>query len=244
MSSKQILPSEEIIQQYGSSLVGKTILITGVSGDSIAGELAIQLSAAKPHLLILSARAEDRIAPIVEKIKAMAPHVATKFLKMDLGDLNDIKTAVDTTLHDISKINHLACVAGIMVPPYGKTKDGFETQFGVNYLANFLLVKLLLPKVRAAGVGASITLVSSSAARTGKIDFEDIGFSDGRTYEPLTAYCQSNAAEVMFVKILAENWMVKESGPSALILVVCNHGLNHSQSLLDAELSSVSEGGT
>ncbi|KAF4172046.1 hypothetical protein CNMCM8694_008177 [Aspergillus lentulus] len=203
MSSQQILPSETIIHRYGSSLVGKTILITGVSGDSIAGELAIQLSAAGPHLLILSARAEERVTPIVEKIKSIAPNVNTRFLKMDLGDMSSIRKAVDT-LHDIPKIDHLACVAGVMVPPYGTTKDGFETQFGVNYLANFLLVKLLLPKVRAAGAGSSIIIVASSAARSGKVDFEDAGFGEGKTYNPLVAYSQSNAARVMFVKSLAE----------------------------------------
>jgi NAD(P)-dependent dehydrogenase (short-subunit alcohol dehydrogenase family) len=95
---------------------------------------------------------------------------------MDLGDTGNIRNAVDT-LHDIPKIDHLACVAGAMVPPYGTTKDGFEMQFGVNYLANFLLVKLLLPKVRAAGVGSSIVIVASSAARSGKVDFENVGFS-------------------------------------------------------------------
>ncbi|EAU34934.1 predicted protein [Aspergillus terreus NIH2624] len=203
MSSQQILPSETLIDRYGSSLAGKTILITGVSGDSIAGELAIQLSAAAPHLLILSARAEENVAPIIEKIRLIAPNVNTKFLKMDLGDTGNIRNAVDT-LHDIPKIDHLACVAGVMVPPYGTTKDGFEMQFGVNYLANFLLVKLLLPKVRAAGVGSSIVIVASSAARSGKVDFENVGFSEGKTYDPLVAYSQSNAARVLFVKALAE----------------------------------------
>ncbi|GFF95199.1 retinol dehydrogenase 14 [Aspergillus udagawae] len=203
MSSQQILPSETIIHRYGSSLAGKTILITGVSGNSIAGELAIQLSAAAPHLLILSGRAEERVTPVIEKIKSTAPNVNTRFLKMDLGDMSNITTAVET-LHDIPKIDHLACVAGVMVPPYGTTKDGFETQFGVNYLANFLLVKLLLPKVKAAGAGSSIIIVASSSARGGKVHFEDVGFSEGKTYNPLVAYSQSNAARVLFVKALAE----------------------------------------
>ncbi|RHZ65516.1 uncharacterized protein CDV56_108503 [Aspergillus thermomutatus] len=203
MSSQRILPSETIIQRSGSSLAGKTILITGVSGQSIAGELAVQLSAAGPHLLILSARAEEKVAPIIQKIKSTAPNVNTRFLNMDLGDMSSIRKAVDT-LCDIPKIDHLACVAGVMVPPYGTTKDGFETQFGVNYLANFLLVKLLLPKVRTAGAGSSIIIVSSSAARGGKVDFGDVGFSEGKTYDPLVAYSQSNAARVMFVKALAE----------------------------------------
>ncbi|KAL5366532.1 hypothetical protein BJX96DRAFT_170006 [Aspergillus floccosus] len=195
MSSQQILPSETLIHRY--------VLITGVSGDSIAGELAIQLSAAAPHLLILSARAEEKAAPVIERIRLIAPSVNIQFLQMDLGDTSSIRNAVDT-LQEIPKIDHLVCVAGVMVPPYGTTKDGFEMQFGVNYLANFLLVKLLLPKVRAAVAGSSIIIVASSAARSGKVDFENVGFSEGKTYDPLVAYSQSNAARVLFVKALAK----------------------------------------
>ena len=95
---------------------------------------------------------------------------------MDLGDMTSIRQAVDT-LRDVPKIDHLVCVAGVMVPPYGTTKDGSETQFGVNYLANFLLIKLLLLKVRVAGAGSSIVIVASSAVRSGKVEFGDVGFS-------------------------------------------------------------------
>ncbi|BCR90341.1 uncharacterized protein ACHE_60227S [Aspergillus chevalieri] len=201
MSSQVILPSETIIQRYGSSLAGKTM--TGISSESIAGELAIQLSAAAPRLLILSARAEEKVTPIAEKIKFTTPDVKIRFLAMDLGDMSSIRQAADT-LRDVPKIDHLICVAGVMVPPYGTTKDGFETQFGVNYLANFLLVKLLLPKVRPAGAESSVIIVASSAVRSGKVEFGDVGFTEGRTYDPLVAYAQSNAARVMFVKALAE----------------------------------------
>jgi NAD(P)-dependent dehydrogenase (short-subunit alcohol dehydrogenase family) len=175
-SEQKILQSEVILEKYGKALTGKTILITGVSNDSIAGELAVQLSSVNPGLLILSARSESRVDPVIEKIKARNPNVATRFLKMDLGDLSDIRRAVNS-LGDIPKIDHIAAVAGIMLPPYRTTVDGVESQFGVNYLANFLLVKLLLPKVEAAGPSSSIIIVASSAVRSGKIDFDDIGYS-------------------------------------------------------------------
>lgn len=213
------------------------VLITGVSGDSIAGELAIQLSAAGPHLLILSSRAEERVTPVIQKIKSIAPDVKTRFLKMDLGDTSSVRKAVDT-LHDIPKIHHLACVAGVMVPPYGTTKDGFETQFGVNYLANFLLVKLLLPKVRAAGPGSSIIIVASGAARTGKVDFEDVGFSvclctslynadlttsDRRAKRMSLSWHTANPTlpGSCLSSRWRRNWEIGEFESLALILVVC-----------------------
>ncbi|CEJ87837.1 hypothetical protein VHEMI04528 [[Torrubiella] hemipterigena] len=128
---------------------------------------------------------------------------------MDLGTLKDIQRAV-ASLHDVPKIHHIAAVAGVMIPPYGTTVDGVETQFGVNYLANFALVKLLLPKVEAAGASSSIVIVASSAVRGGVVSFDNIGYDDGKTYNPLVAYGQSNAARVMFVKSLAKKLLDKK----------------------------------
>ncbi|KAJ5898167.1 hypothetical protein N7504_008455 [Penicillium tannophilum] len=205
MSAKQILRSEAILEKYGKAISGKTILITGVSDISIAGELAIQLSTADPKLLILSARAESKVVSVIEKIRETKPNVMTRFFNMDLNYLSGIREAVEHDLADIDQIDHVICAAGVMACPYTTTKDGFEMQFGVNYLANFLLVKLLLPKVQAAGSSSSIISVASAAARQGKVDCDDIGFSNGKTYEPIAAYCQSNVARVMFAKKLSEN---------------------------------------
>ncbi|KAJ5946355.1 hypothetical protein N7454_003194 [Penicillium verhagenii] len=205
MSAKQRLRSEIILEKYGKALNGKTILITGISDASIAGELAVQLSATNPELLILSARTESKVAPIITRIKELKPNVTTRFLRMDLSDLSGIREAVEAGLADIPRIDHIVCAAGVMACPYEKTKDGVEMQFGVNYLANFFLVKLLLPKVQAAGPSSSIITVASATVRQGRLNFDDIDCSDGKTYEALAAYCQSNVARVMFAKRLSEN---------------------------------------
>ncbi|KAJ5740591.1 hypothetical protein N7493_000463 [Penicillium malachiteum] len=194
--------SEDVLEQYGKSLVGKTILVTGVSNESIAGELAIQLATADPKLLILTARTESRASSIIARIKETKPDVAVRFLDLELSDLSSIRKAVDTDLADITTIDHVVFTAGVMACPYGVTKDGFEMQFCVNYLANFLLTKLLLPKVQSAGPSSSMIVVASSAVRQGVINFDDIGYSNGSTYDSFTAYCQSNVARVMFAKSL------------------------------------------
>ncbi|KAL6896195.1 NAD(P)-binding protein [Trichoderma longibrachiatum] len=198
-----ILSSEFVLDKYGESLAGKTILITGVANGSIAGELALQLSAAKPALLILTARSESRVEPVVSQIKAKHPDVAVRFLRVDLASLADVRRAA-RELDDVPTIDHLVAVAGVMVPPYQKTVDGVELQFAVNYLANFLLVKELLPKVRAAGPRSSIVICASSAVRSGSVNFDDVNYSDGETYDAIGAYGQSNVARAVFAKFLAE----------------------------------------
>lgn len=117
---------------------------------------------------------------MIDKIKENKPNVMTRFLHMDLSHLRGIREAVAHDLADISQIDHVICAAGVMACPYTKTEDGFEMQFGVNYLANFLLVKLLLPKVQAAGPLSSIISVASAAVRQGKVNFDDIGFNVSR----------------------------------------------------------------
>jgi NAD(P)-dependent dehydrogenase (short-subunit alcohol dehydrogenase family) len=99
--------------------------------------------------------------------------------------LSSVRRAVEQGLADVPKIDHVVFVAGVMACPFNKTKDGFEMQFGVNYLANFLLVKLLLPKVQAAGSGSSIIITSSAIMRQGKVNFDDLEFSVSPSHVPL-----------------------------------------------------------
>ena len=147
-------------------------------------------------MLILTARAESKVVRIQEKIKSKKPNVKTRFLHMDLSDLSAVREAVKE-INDVPHIDHLVCVAGVMFPPHGKTKDGFESQLGVNYLANFVLVKLLLPKVRVAGPSSSIVIMASSMARQGKMHFDDVCFSVGPVQIPFCLLYTSDAADEM-----------------------------------------------
>jgi NAD(P)-dependent dehydrogenase (short-subunit alcohol dehydrogenase family) len=86
--------------------------------------------------------------------------------------------------------------AGVMVPPRReKTRDGFELQFGTNYLGHFALTQQLLPMLRRAG-DARIVSLSSVAARSGAIDLDDLNAEKG--YKPMPAYSQSKLACLMF----------------------------------------------
>jgi NAD(P)-dependent dehydrogenase (short-subunit alcohol dehydrogenase family) len=89
--------------------------------------------------------------------------------------------------------------------------DGIEATLAVNHLAPFLLTHLLLPSLRAA-TSARVVTVSSSLARWGRIDFDDL--ESERRYNGTRAYLQSKLANIMFTLSLAERLV--GSGVSAV----------------------------
>jgi NAD(P)-dependent dehydrogenase (short-subunit alcohol dehydrogenase family) len=82
--------------------------------------------------------------------------------------------------------------AGVMVPPLTRTADGFELQFGTNHLGHFALTNLLLEHV----TGRVVT-VSSSAHRSGRVDFDDLNW-EHKPYRAWRAYGQSKLANLLF----------------------------------------------
>ena len=86
--------------------------------------------------------------------------------------------------------------AGVMATPEGKTADGFETQFGVNHLAHFLLFQLLKPLLLSSSTPAfnsRVIALSSSGHRITAPLFGDYNF-EKRDYSPFIAYGQSKTS--------------------------------------------------
>jgi NAD(P)-dependent dehydrogenase (short-subunit alcohol dehydrogenase family) len=83
-----------------------------------------------------------------------------------------------------------------MVPPQRQeTQDGFELQLGTNHLGHFALTGHLLPLLKA-DAGARVVTLSSVAARSGTIDFDDLNAA--AHYRPMPVYSQSKLACLMF----------------------------------------------
>jgi NAD(P)-dependent dehydrogenase (short-subunit alcohol dehydrogenase family) len=157
------------------------------------------LAHAAPSTLLLLGRSLSNIQPVIDDIHTINPAIATKFVSVDLDDLRSVRHAAQIVIDDTSvpHIDVLINNAGIMAAPYGLTKDGLETQFGVNHVSHFLLVNLLMPKILAAGPGARIVNVSSYGNIMSNIRYTDVGFDGGKTYHPWLAYGQSKTANVL-----------------------------------------------
>jgi NAD(P)-dependent dehydrogenase (short-subunit alcohol dehydrogenase family) len=110
--------------------------------------------------------------------------------------------------------------AGVMVPPYRKTKEGYELQFGTNHLGHFTLTGLLMPLLLETPDSRIVT-VSSIAARGGRIDFENLDGS--KKYNPMTFYRQSKFANLLFAVELQHRLSSKGS---KTISVACHPGIS------------------
>jgi NAD(P)-dependent dehydrogenase (short-subunit alcohol dehydrogenase family) len=85
-----------------------------------------------------------------------------------------------------------------MAVPEGKTKDGFEMQFGVNHISHFYLFQLLKSTLLASSTPAfpsRVVSVSSFGHRGGPVRFDDYNF-EKEPYDPFASYGQSKTANV------------------------------------------------
>lgn len=122
-----------------------------------------------------------------------------ELLEMDNNSLDSVRAAAKTFLSKSDKLNVLVNNAGIMAAPYQKTKDGFESQFGVNHLAHFLLFNLLketMLKSSLPDFHSRVVCVSSSGHAAGEVQFGNYDFSNGESYSPWAGYGQAKTANV------------------------------------------------
>lgn len=135
-------------------------------------------------------------------------------MKLDLSSLNSIR---DFSISARNKYDHFDILinnAGVMFTPFLRTEDGFEFQFGTNYLGHFALTGLLLPSIVKVK-GSRIVTMCSTAARGKKMDFDDVNF-EKRKYSRLEAYDQSKLACLLFA--LELNDRLEKNGYSAISL--------------------------
>ena len=172
---------------------GRFAVVTGA--NSGLGFLTVRALARKGARVVMTARDEDRGRMALARILAELPGAMVELRRLDLADLDDVAAFADALRSEGRPIDLLVNNAGVMMPPRGRTRQGHETQFGVNHLAHFALTLLLLPLLCAA-VGTRVVTVSSELHRRGRIHFEDL--KGEKNYNRLAFYAQSKLANVLF----------------------------------------------
>jgi NAD(P)-dependent dehydrogenase (short-subunit alcohol dehydrogenase family) len=201
--------SEKWITQDIPSQEGRTAIVTGAN-SGIGYETAKAL-AEKGATVVMACRNLDKANAAADKIRQEMPGAKLAVMQLDLADLASVRAFAKAFSAKYDKLDLLINNAGIMIPPFTKTKDGFEVQFGANHLGHFALTGLLLPLIQNTP-GARVVNVSSDAHRMGRIDFDNLQSEKG--YRPWAAYGQSKLANLLFT--LSLNELLKETNTDAI----------------------------
>lgn len=190
---------------------GKVVIVTGSSSG--IGYEAARVLATKGAKVILAVRNLKKGEAALAKIKASSKDADVSIMELNLANLGSVKKFAENFKKQYKSLHILINNAGVMIPPYGKTDDGFELQFGTNHLGHFALTGLLLD-VLVATPDARIVNVSSTVHKKGNINFDDLTW-EKRKYVAWKAYGDSKIANLYFTYELQKR--LKASGKELLV---------------------------
>jgi NAD(P)-dependent dehydrogenase (short-subunit alcohol dehydrogenase family) len=178
-----------------------TILVTG-STDGLDKAVATELADAGATVLV-HGRDDERGRDTLAEFRGRTGNSRVGWYRADLASLVDVRRLAAAVAADHDRLDVLVNNAGIgtTLPGGGErleSEDGLELRFAVNYLAPYLLTRLLLPLLRSSAA----RIVNVSSAGQAEIDFDDVMLE--RRYSGNQAYCQSKLALIMLTLDLAD----------------------------------------
>ncbi|KAL3440885.1 NAD(P)-binding protein [Aspergillus insuetus] len=179
-----LTPASDVAAAFPESINGKTILITGVSPNSLGLATAAALAAQAPERLILTGRSADKVQAAVDELGSTYPDVKYEVLLMDLSSQESVRSAaaILNGNTEIPSIDILINNAGVMdIPERTLSKDGIEISFATNHIGHFLFTNLIIEKLVAAskssGGPVRIINLTSFGHQFSPIRFSDVNFT-------------------------------------------------------------------
>ncbi|TFK34411.1 oxidoreductase [Crucibulum laeve] len=206
MAPETFLPERDV-----PDLCGKVIFITGGTAG-IGKQTIINLAKHSPSHIYFSGRNYMSADAVIAEVKTAAPDTKLTFVQFDLGSLNSVKEAIAKL--EIPRLDILICNAGIMAVPLGLTTDGYEIQFGTNFLGHALLIHLLLPTLLQhadePNADPRVVILTSqgfSAHPVGGIVFKNLRtVQNSPMAGPWIRYGQSKLAGLLYARELAARY--------------------------------------
>jgi NAD(P)-dependent dehydrogenase (short-subunit alcohol dehydrogenase family) len=181
--------TDEVLQAV--SLSGKRALVTGVSAG-LGVETARALVA---HGAEVVGAARDLAKAKAAGVRsAVANGGGFELVELDLASLASVRGCADALIADDRGFDLVIANAGVATTPFGKTADGFETQFGTNHLGHFVLVNRIASLMKR---GSRLVNLSSAGHRYSDVDLDDPNF-ERTPYDPWVGYGRSKTANILF----------------------------------------------
>jgi len=201
------MPKEKWTSDNITDQSGRVVIVTGSSSG--IGFEAAKVLANNNATVIIAVRNRQKGDAAVGKIKAENENADVSLMILDLANLQSVRDFAAQFKQKQDRLDLLINNAGVMMPPYGKTADGFELQFGVNHLGHFVLTGLLLDVIEKTP-NSRIVNVSSMAHKYGNLDFDDLNW-EARPYKKMASYGDSKIANLYFTYELAKRLQNKGS---------------------------------
>lgn len=180
-------------------LDGKVVIITGAnSGIGFQTAIAMAHRGAKVYM---GCRNHQKSEEARREIKDYSGSIEVFNRSLDLASFESIRNFVKTFLEEETRLDILINNAAVMANPRTVTKDGYESQFGVNHLGHFLLTNLLLDMLKRSAP-SRIVVISGSIYKIGNINKDDL--NSEQYYSRLDAFAQSKLANILFAHELSK----------------------------------------
>lgn len=187
-----------------TDLAGKTYIVTGAN-SGVGLETTRQLIKQGAHVVMACRRvnAGEEVAKSFDDLKG-----TYDVLRLDLADLESVRSFVNTYIDKYDVLHGLDCNAGMvsMGSEASRTKEGFEMSIGVSYFGHFLLTELLLDILKKSAPSRIVLLSSCVHAGNPKnrpsVHLEDLNYNT-RKYNAMAAYSEAKVANVLYAKELA-----------------------------------------
>ncbi len=177
----------------GVDLAGKRILVTGVSAG--LGVETARVLAAHGAQVVGAARDLAKARAATEQVRAQAANGGgLELVELDLASLASVRACADALVADGRPFDLVIANAGVMACPFGKTADGFETQFGTNHLGHFVFVNRIASLMAP---GSRLVNLASSGHRFSDVNLDDPNF-ETTEYTEFGAYGRSKTANILF----------------------------------------------
>jgi len=193
---------------------GQVAVVTGAN-TGIGLEIARAL-AGQHATVVLACRNQLSAEYAAQQIIASNPEADLHTVNLDLGSLESVAEAAAQLRGRWPVIDLLINNAGVMATRLDRTIDGFETDFGTNFLGHFALTAQLIDVIAAATAGRIVTVASiTHRRRNATLDFTDLHF-DTQPFDAAIAYARSKMAGMAFMLELQRRLAAAGSAPVSL----------------------------